>query len=80
MAAEGRYRGTEHVSLLLILVILSILRTGRRTSASRRLIYLLTKERRTARRTRRTIKDRVTRWKDRVTAMTTMGLALALFH
>ena len=80
MATEGRCRGTEHVSLLLILVTLSVLRTGRRTSASRRLIYLLTKERRTARRTRRTMKDRVTRWKDRVTAMTTMGLALALFH
>jgi hypothetical protein len=36
------------------LVTLSVSRTDRRTSASRRLIYLLTKERRTARRTRRT--------------------------
>ena len=80
MAIEGRYRRTEHVSLLLILVTLSVLRTSRRTSASRRLIYLLTKERRIVRRTRRTMKDRVTHWKDRVTAMTTMGLALALFH
>jgi hypothetical protein len=60
VAIEGRYYRTKHVSLLLILVTLSVLRTGRRTSASRRLIYLSTKERRTVRRTRRTKKDRVT--------------------
>ena len=87
MAVEGRYRRTEQASLLLILVISSALRTGRRTSASRGLIYLLRKERRLRRRnrTRKKVKkamwkDRVTPQKDRVTVMTTTELALELFH
>jgi hypothetical protein len=87
VAAEGRYRGTEQASLLLILAISSALRTGRRTSASRGLIYLLRKERRPRRRNRTNKKnkgtmwiDRVTPQKDRVTAMTTTKLALELFH
>jgi len=87
VAVEGRYRGTEQASLLPILAISSASRTGRRTSASRGLIYLLRKEMRPQRRNRtnktnnRTMWiDRVTPQKDRVIVMTTTKLALKLFH